>query len=40
MEALTGQRQMDASAIIDYFAPLNAWLKIQNEGRQCGWSGS
>ena len=37
MEALTGQRQMDASAIIDYFAPLNAWLKEQNEGRQCGW---
>jgi len=39
MEALTGQRQMDASAIIDYFAPLNAWLKKENEGRQCGWSG-
>ena len=39
MEALTGQRQMDASAIIDYFAPLNAWLKEQNQGRQCGWSG-
>lgn len=37
MEALTGQRQMDASAIIDYFAPLNAWLEEQNEGRQCGW---
>lgn len=37
MEALTGQRQMDASAIIDYFAPLNAWLKEQNKGRQCGW---
>ncbi len=37
MEALTGQRQMDASAIIDYFAPLNAYLKKQNEGRQCGW---
>lgn len=38
MEALTGQRQMDASAIIDYFAPLNAWLKEQNKDRQCGWS--
>ncbi|NND00594.1 MAG: peptidase M2 family protein, partial [Gammaproteobacteria bacterium] len=37
MEALTGQREMDASAIIDYFAPLNAWLKKENEGRQCGW---
>ncbi|GAA6136715.1 M2 family metallopeptidase [Arenicella sp. 4NH20-0111] len=37
MEALTGQRQMDASAIIDYFAPLNSWLKEQNKDRQCGW---
>ena len=37
MEALTGQRKMDASAIIDYFAPLNEYLKKQNEGRQCGW---
>lgn len=37
MEAITGQRAMDASAIIDYFAPLNAWLKKKNEGRQCGW---
>jgi len=37
MEALTGQRQMDGSAIIDYFAPLNAYLKEQNQGRQCGW---
>ena len=37
MEALTGQRQMDASAIIDYFAPLNTYLKEQNAGKQCGW---
>ncbi len=37
MQALTGQRQMDGSAIIDYFAPLNAYLKEQNKGRQCGW---
>ena len=37
MEALTGQREMDGSAIIDYFAPLNAWLKEQNKDRQCGW---
>src|SRR4029434_8787329 len=26
LEALTGERQMDASAIADYFAPLKAWL--------------
>lgn len=37
MEALTGQRNMGASAIIDYFAPLNTWLKEQNKDRQCGW---
>jgi peptidyl-dipeptidase A len=37
MEAMTGQRGMDGSAIIDYFAPLNSWLKDKNQGLQCGW---
>jgi len=37
LEALTGQPNMDATAILDYFAPLKAWLDEQNEGRQCGW---
>ncbi len=37
MEAITGQRSMDGSAIIDYFAPLNAWLQEQNQDRACGW---
>jgi peptidyl-dipeptidase A len=37
MEAITGQRDMDASAIIDYFAPLNSWLEEQNKDRSCGW---
>ena len=37
LEALTGQRDMDATAIIDYFAPLKTWLDEQNAGRQCGW---
>ena len=37
MEAMTGQRELDASAIIDYFAPLKEWLDVQNQGRQCGW---
>ena len=36
LEKLTGTRQMDASAIIDYFKPLEAWLDEQNQGRQCG----
>jgi peptidyl-dipeptidase A len=37
MQALTGQREADASAVLDYFAPLQRWLKEQNQGRQCGW---
>ena len=37
LEKLTGTREMDATAIIDYFAPLMGYLKEQNEGRTCGW---
>ena len=37
LEALTGQREMDASAIVDYFAPLMEWLEEQNAGQACGW---
>ena len=37
LEAVTGQREMDATAIIDYFAPLQAWLEEQTEGLSCGW---
>ncbi|HXP87531.1 MAG TPA: M2 family metallopeptidase [Bryobacteraceae bacterium] len=34
---LTGSRQMDATAILDYFAPLKAWLDEQNKGKPSGW---
>ena len=37
LEALTGQRTMDATAMADYFAPLKAWLDEQNSGRAVGW---
>ena len=37
LETLTGTREADASAIIDYFQPLMGYLKEQNEGRSCGW---
>ena len=37
LQALTGQREMDATAIIDYFAPLKAWLDEQNKGQKVGW---
>jgi peptidyl-dipeptidase A len=37
LEAITGQRQMDATAILDYFAPLQKWLDEQNKGKPVGW---
>lgn len=37
LKSLTGEEQMDASAILSYFQPLHDWLKVQNKGRQCGW---
>jgi peptidyl-dipeptidase A len=37
LEVLTGQRQMDASAILEYFAPLQKWLDQQNQGQKVGW---
>ncbi|MFL5453903.1 MAG: M2 family metallopeptidase, partial [Myxococcales bacterium] len=36
LETLTGQRQMDAGAMLEYFAPLAKWLSEQNRGRRCG----
>jgi len=37
LEALTGSKQMDASAILDYFAPLDKWLDEQLKGQKTGW---
>ena len=37
LRALTGQEQMDATAILDYFAPLKKWLDEQNKGKPVGW---
>jgi peptidyl-dipeptidase A len=37
LEALTGQREMDATAVVDYFRPLVNWLEVQNRGKECGW---
>ena len=39
LKVATGETQLDATAILDYFAPLQAWLKTQNAGKQCGWPG-
>ena len=39
LEAMTGEKQMDATAIIDYFAPLKKWLDEQNarDGAKLDW---
>jgi peptidyl-dipeptidase A len=37
LEALTGSRQMDATAILDYFAPLSTWLDQQLAWKPAGW---
>ena len=37
LEKLTGATQMDASAIIDYFAPLKTWLDGQLQNKAVGW---
>jgi peptidyl-dipeptidase A len=37
LAVLTGQDQMDATAILDYFAPLKKWLDEQNRGKPTGW---
>ncbi len=37
LEAFTGTRQMDGSAIVAYFKPLMDYLETENAGRQCGW---
>ena len=36
--ALTGERQMDANAMMEYFAPLKKWLDEQNKGQKIGWT--
>lgn len=37
LEKISGQRRMDATAILDYFAPLQKWLDEQNRGTAVGW---
>jgi peptidyl-dipeptidase A len=37
LEELTGSRDIDASAITEYFQPLMQWLGEQNRGQQCTW---
>lgn len=39
LEAISGQREMDATAILEYFAPLKKWLDDQIQGEKSGWQG-
>ena len=35
--AMTGERGLDASALVEYFQPLAVWLERQNKGKPIGW---
>lgn len=37
LEVVANSREMDATAVLDYFAPLKVWLDEQNKDRDCGW---
>ena len=37
LNALTGSKEMDASALLDYFAPLQKWLEEQIKDAPKGW---
>jgi peptidyl-dipeptidase A len=37
LEKISGSKQMDATAILDYFKPLDAWLDEQLKGKPVGW---
>ena len=37
LQALTGQREIDATALLDYFQPLMVWLERENQGAAVGW---
>jgi peptidyl-dipeptidase A len=37
LAVFSGETRTDASAVADYFKPLNTWLVQQNKGEKCGW---
>jgi peptidyl-dipeptidase A len=37
LEAMTGSRKTDATALVEYFQPLLVWLKQQNRDEKPGW---
>ena len=38
LAVLNGESKMDATAMLDYFAPLKTWLDEQNRTAKPGWS--
>ena len=38
MKMMTGEDRADASAMVEYFQPLLAWLKEQNKNVKTGWT--
>jgi peptidyl-dipeptidase A len=38
LKQLTGSERMDAGPVLEYFSPLQDWLKQQNAGQACGWN--
>jgi len=40
LKELTGNDKLDAGPMLEYFAPLQEWLKQQNQGQMCGWQAS
>jgi peptidyl-dipeptidase A len=38
LKAMTGEPGFDAGALLEYFAPLQAWLDRQNAGKPVGWA--
>ena len=38
MEIITGQRNIDAGPLLEYFRPLQKWLKKENKGKVVGWN--
>jgi peptidyl-dipeptidase A len=38
MQELTGSGKFDAAPMLEYFSPLQEWLKKENEGQTCGWT--
>ena len=37
LEVFTGSREISGKPMLEYFAPLQAWLAKQNAGKTCGW---